>query len=104
MCAPLRLPRLPVPAFRSSCSIAAPTSTNFGKSWALENLLVLVPLFYLKFLDRIRGLRCRNFKQAAPGGIYSAALETCHDRLAGTPLPPLGWKTRRSQGGLTKRR
>jgi hypothetical protein len=23
---------------------------------------ILVPLFYLKFLDRIRGLWCRNFK------------------------------------------
>src|SRR5579872_3857318 len=28
-----------VPTFRSSCSIAAPTFTNFGKSWALANLL-----------------------------------------------------------------
>ena len=27
-----------VPTFRSSCSIAAPTFTNFGKSWALANL------------------------------------------------------------------
>ena len=49
-----------VPTFRSSCYIAAPTLTNFGKSWALANILILVPLFYLKFLDRIR--RCRNFK------------------------------------------
>src|SRR6516164_10635241 len=51
-----------VPTFRSSCSIAAPTFTNFGKSWALANLLILVPLFYLKFLYRIRGSWCRNFK------------------------------------------
>ena len=28
-----------VPTFQSSCSIAAPTVTNFGKSWALANLL-----------------------------------------------------------------
>src|ERR1700733_15586336 len=54
-----------VPTFRSSCSIAAPTSTNFGKSWVLANLLILVPLSYLKFLDRIRRWWRRNFKQAA---------------------------------------
>ena len=50
---------------RTSCqtpSIAAPASTNFGKLWALANLLILVPVFYLKFLDRIRRLWCRNFK------------------------------------------
>ena len=51
-----------VPTFRSSCSIAARTSANFGKSWALVNLLILVPLFYLKFLESIRRLWCRNFK------------------------------------------
>src|SRR5579872_6239707 len=32
-------PRPLVPTFRSLCSIAAPTFTNFGKSWALANLL-----------------------------------------------------------------
>ncbi|MGA9300672.1 MAG: hypothetical protein WBW45_10585, partial [Bradyrhizobium sp.] len=31
-----------VPTFRSSCSVAAPTFTNFGKLWALANLLILV--------------------------------------------------------------
>ena len=41
-----------VPTFRSSCYVGAPTPTNFGKSWALANILILVPLFYLKFLDR----------------------------------------------------
>ena len=51
-----------VPTFRSSCYIAAPTFTNFAKSWALAKILILVPLFYLKFLYRIRGSRCRNFK------------------------------------------
>src|SRR3984957_7573869 len=48
--------------FLSSCPVAATTSTNFGKLWAPANLLILVPLFYLKFLDRIRRLWCRNFK------------------------------------------
>src|SRR6516164_6415713 len=42
-----------VPTFRSSCSIAVPTFTNFGKLRALANLLVLVPLFYLKFLPLV---------------------------------------------------
>ena len=37
-------------------------STNFGKLWALANLSILVPPFYLKFLNRIRRLWCRNFK------------------------------------------
>ncbi len=39
-----------VPTFRSSCSIAAPAFTNFGKSWVLANLLILVPLIDLKSL------------------------------------------------------
>ena len=39
-----------VPTFRSSCSIAAPAVTSFGKSWALANLLILVPLIDLKSL------------------------------------------------------
>jgi hypothetical protein len=25
--------------------------TNFGKSWALPNFLILMPLFHLKFLN-----------------------------------------------------
>jgi hypothetical protein len=41
---------------------AAPIFTNFGKSWTLASILILVPLFYLKFLDRIRCLWCKNFK------------------------------------------
>src|SRR3974390_866365 len=34
-----------VPTFRSSCYVGAPTPTNFGKSWALANILILVALF-----------------------------------------------------------
>jgi len=34
---------------RSSCCIAAPTFTNFEKLRSLANLLIPVPLFYLKF-------------------------------------------------------
>ena len=59
----LRLVEL-VPTFRSLCSIAAPTSTNFGKSWALANLLILVPLADLKSLKGTRRLRCRDFRSA----------------------------------------
>ena len=40
-----------VTTFRISRSIAAPASANFGKLWALANLLILVPLSYLKFLN-----------------------------------------------------
>jgi hypothetical protein len=39
-----------VPTLRSSCSIAAAAFTNFAKSWALANLLILVPLIDLKSL------------------------------------------------------
>src|SRR3984885_4929844 len=52
------------PIFRSSCSIAAPTFTNFGKSWALANLLILVPLYRSEVPDRIRRLWCRDFRSA----------------------------------------
>jgi hypothetical protein len=32
------------------------------KVMGTSNISILVPLFYLKFLDRIRRLWCRNFK------------------------------------------
>jgi hypothetical protein len=56
----------PVPTFRSSCSVAAPTSTNFGKSWALANLLILVPPYRSEVPDRTRRLWCRDFRSAVP--------------------------------------
>jgi hypothetical protein len=37
---------IPVPAFRSSCYTSAPTFTNFGKSRALANISILVPLLF----------------------------------------------------------
>src|ERR1700752_5136180 len=52
------------PTFRSSCSIAAPTFTNFGKSWAPANLLDLVPLYRSEVPDRTRRLRCMDFRSA----------------------------------------
>src|SRR5579863_2224992 len=54
-----------VPTFRSLCAIAASTVTNFGKSWALPNLLTLVPLYRSEVPDRPRRLRCRDFRPAA---------------------------------------
>ncbi len=65
----LRLASL-VPNFRSSCSIEAPAFTNFGKSWAPANLLILVPLIDLKSLKGARRLRCRDFGSA----VLAAAL------------------------------
>jgi len=65
----LRLAAL-VPTFRSSCSIAAPAFTNFVKSRALANLLILVPLIDLKSLKGTRRLRCRDFRSA----VLAAAL------------------------------
>src|SRR5579864_8450717 len=59
-----RLRRSLVPTFRSLCSIAAPTFTNFGKQWALANLLILVPLYRSEVLDRTCRLWCRDFRSA----------------------------------------
>jgi PAN domain len=57
--------RLPlVPTSRSSCSIAAPAVTNFGRSWALANLLIPVPLCRSEIPDRIRRLWCGDFRSA----------------------------------------
>jgi len=42
-----------------------PPFANFGKSWTLANLKLLVPLFDLKSLGRTRRLQCRDFKSAA---------------------------------------
>src|SRR3569832_550619 len=53
-----------VPTFRSSCSVAARTFTNFGKSWLLTNLLILVPLYRSEVPDRTRRLWCRGFRSA----------------------------------------
>ena len=53
-----------VPTFRSSCSIAAHTFANFGKSLALANLSIPVPLYRSEVPDRIRRLRCRGFRSA----------------------------------------
>src|SRR6202030_4865943 len=61
---PMTLMKWLVPTFRSSCSIAAPTVTNFGKSWALANLLNLGPLYRSEVPDRTRRLWCRDFRSA----------------------------------------
>ena len=53
-----------VSTFRSSCSVAAATVTNFGKSWALANLLMLVPLCRSEVPDRTRRLWGRDFRSA----------------------------------------
>src|SRR6478672_11851616 len=53
-----------VPAFRSSCTLAAPPFTNFGKQRALANSKNSSVAFDLTFLVRTRGKLCRNFKSA----------------------------------------
>src|SRR5579872_6535064 len=84
-----------VPTFRSSCSIAAPTFTNFGKSWALANLLILVPLYRSEVPDRIRRLWSRDFRSAV----------LAHGRLcvtsgsAGAKCPPAFGGCRRRRPG-----
>src|ERR1700743_2045917 len=66
-----------LPTFRSSCSIAAPTFTNFEKPWALANLLILVPLYRSEVPDRIRRLWCRDFRSVglAKGTGVNSAIE-----------------------------
>src|SRR5579859_1386607 len=70
-----------VPTFRNSCSIAASTITNFGKSSALEKLLILVPLYRSEVPDRTRRLWCRDFRSAV-----LAALAACFLLSPGLPL------------------
>jgi hypothetical protein len=53
-----------VPTFGSSCCTPAATFTNFGKSWELTNLLIPVPLYRSEVPERIRRLRCRDFRSA----------------------------------------
>src|SRR3569832_1019704 len=53
-----------VPTFRSSCFIAATSFSNFGTSWALAYLLILVPLYRSEVPDRTRRLWCRDFRSA----------------------------------------
>src|SRR5579872_2967739 len=77
-----------VPTFRSSCSIAAPTFTNFGKSWALANLLILVPLYRSEIPDRIRRLWCRDFRSAVLDLPFDQLQLELGDRLGG--IQPLG--------------
>src|SRR3984957_12136239 len=60
-----------VPTFRSSCSIAAATVTNFGKSWALANILNLVPLYRSEVPDRTRRLWCRDFRSAVLAAVIA---------------------------------
>jgi hypothetical protein len=73
-----------VPTFRSLCSVAAPTFTNFGKSWALENLLILVPLYRSEVPDRIRRLWCRGFRSAVLVTL-AAGLAACSQEPDYTP-------------------
>jgi hypothetical protein len=51
-----------MPTFRSSCSIAAPTVHELRKVMGTSKPVIPVPLFYLKFLNQICRLWCRNFK------------------------------------------
>src|SRR3984893_14688118 len=60
-----------VPTFRSSCFIAAPTVTNFGKSWALANILNLVPLYRSEVPDRTRRLQCGDFRSAVLAAVIA---------------------------------
>ena len=49
--------------FRAA-ALAAPILTNFGKSWALANLSIPVPLYRSEVPDRIRRLWRRDFRSA----------------------------------------
>jgi hypothetical protein len=51
---------------RSSLCFAAGSEANFGFDKDIGKLMIL-PLFDLKFLRRIRGKWCRNFRSAALG-------------------------------------
>jgi hypothetical protein len=51
-----------VPTFRSSCYASALTFHELRKVIGTSKHMILVPLFYLKFLKRIRRSWYRNFK------------------------------------------
>ena len=57
-----------VPTFRSSYTVSAPSFHQLLKVMGTSKSMILVPLCYLKFLDRIRRLRCRNFKLTVLAG------------------------------------
>src|SRR5579863_4662732 len=82
-----------VPTFRSSCSVAAPTVTNFGKSWALANFLKLVPLYRSEVPDRTRRLRCRDFRSAVLARSSRAAAAVLLGMLACLAFSSPGFAT-----------
>jgi hypothetical protein len=51
-----------VPTFRSSRYVSTPTFHELRKVMGTSKFMILVPLFYLKFLNRGRRLWCSNFK------------------------------------------
>src|SRR5579872_34441 len=62
------------PTFRSSCYTSAGTFHELRKVMGTSKLIIPVPPFHLKFLDRIRCLWCRSFKWAALAGATALAL------------------------------
>src|ERR1700734_1208387 len=74
-----------VPTFRSSCSAAASTFHELRKVIGTSKIMLLVPLFNLKFLEGICRLLCRNFKWAAlvlAAVLYAGTADA--DELTGT--------------------
>src|SRR3984957_19581075 len=77
---------LPVPTFRSSCSATARTFHELWKVMGTSKIIIPVPFFHLKFLDRICRLRCRDFKWAAL--ILAAVMLTAHASAQVSLAPP----------------
>ena len=76
-----------MPTFRSPCYILrhAPF-TDFGKLRALVNLLILVPLFQLKFLNRIRPIVVQELQI---GGTSAVGLIFATTWRGQSPLHPV---------------
>ena len=88
-----------VPTFQVRVTPQAPTFANFGKSWALANLLILVPLHRSEVPDRIRPLWCRDFRSAVLGHQLVAVANTRRAAIRGK----LASTNRRVEMYLTRR-
>ena len=67
----------------SEVRVSAPTLADFGKSWTLANLLILLRLHRSEVPDRIRALWCRDFRSAVLGLQLVAATNTRRAAIRG---------------------
>jgi hypothetical protein len=97
-----------VPTFRSSCPVAALTFHELQKVIGTSNSMILVPAFYLKFLGRIRHLRCRtsNRRHQEAQTVFRSGACSCPSSFASESISRTFPDTRQRHGvfdGLARR-